>query len=84
MQDIWYLNHGPDRSHDTLETIRFDRLKDARSAQGKLDTGRYWRIVKIAGGPKWSEHAITDVDKGGPDVERQRMNDRMRDQYASA
>ena len=84
MRDIWYLNHGPDRSHDALETIRCYRLKDARGEQGKLGAGRYWRIVKIAGGPKWSEHAITDVDTGGPDINRQRMNDRMRDQYARA
>lgn len=77
----YFVTHGPDRSHDNLESARFDRLKDAKEAVTSLGPRRYWNIVRISGGKDFTQQDVKVIATGGPDVERKKERERFKREY---
>jgi len=80
----YMLTHGPDRSHDSLETVRFNQLHDATDAALDLPSDRCWRILRISGGKGYAPQEVKCVSRGGPDDVEMRKRAEFRAQYRTA
>ncbi len=78
------LVHGPDRSHDCLESQRFPLYRDALAAALALDVDRCWRVLKLSGGQAYGAHDVTEKDRGGPDERKRLERERFMAQYKAA
>jgi len=77
----YFMTTGCDRSHDSMTSERFNRLRDARAAASKVGPSRCWRIIRMSGGKNYTAAEIKTIDMGGPDVEKRKQVQKFRDQY---
>jgi hypothetical protein len=74
---LWIASHGPDRSHDTLNSATFEQKKFAEAfVKGQA----YWRISRMEYREKYSPGVRTD-EVGGVDVEHEVERVRQQIQY---
>jgi len=80
----WELVHGPDHSHDALESARFDRFRDAMDVALALAEDRCWRLLRISGGKNYTPHDVKCMARGGPDEVAKRQRAAFKAQYKTA
>lgn len=74
---LWIASHGPDRSHDTLNSATFERREDAMKFVAEKP---YWRISRMEYREAFSPGIRTD-EIGGVDVVREVEKVRQQAEY---